>query len=458
MREVSDEGRSLETSEYEMRIFFRASMLIGIYGLPRIRMYWARNTRVPIISDNISRNRYFQLQSRLKLVEDQKISKEERNLDKFWKIRPMLDRVPKGCRNNERTRYVSIDEQMIPFRGQVEMRQFVRGKPNPVGSKNFVMTTPKGVSLDFHLYEGKGSSVDSCLVKMPKKLDVGGRMVLKLTETLPIGVSVYTDRYFTSISLIDSLSSRQITLAGTIMASRIPKNAVFSNDNQYKKSGRGSHDGLVREDGKIILTKLFDSRPVHFASSSPGFESLGSYIRWSKTENEYITIKQPAIVADYNAEMEGVELLNRVIGKYAMRGRTKKWTIRAIYHFFNFAVAACWLEYRQNASTEGLRRKDTLDYLDFKLSVVAQYLILNKKPSEQSEGNSERSECKEEETPPLKRRKVQPVPDRRVRTVGNIHLPVFTKQEQKTRSKCRFPKCGNTAKDFVGWQLSTMIS
>ncbi|KAG5875932.1 hypothetical protein JTB14_036465 [Gonioctena quinquepunctata] len=240
------------------------------------------------------------------------------------------------------------------------------------------MTTPKGVPLDFYLYEGKGSSVDSCLVKIPEKLDVGGRMVLKLTETLPIGVSVFTDRYFTSISLIDLLSSRQITLAGTIMASRIPKNAAFLNDNQLKKSGRGSHDGLVREDGKIILTKWFDSRPVHFASSSSGIEPL---------------------------------------------------------------VAACWLEYRQNASTRGLRRKDTLDYLDFKLS-VAQYLILTKKPSEQSEGNSEQSECEEEGTPPLKQRKVQPVPDRRVRTVGNIHLPVFTKQEQKTRSKCRFPKCG----------------
>ncbi|KAG5897083.1 hypothetical protein JTB14_036310 [Gonioctena quinquepunctata] len=126
-----------------------------------------------------------------------------------------------------------------------------------------------------------------------------------------------------------------------------------------------------------------------------------------------------------------------------MRGRTKKWTIRAIYHFYDFAVAACWLEYRQNASKEGLKRKDTLDYLDFKLS-VAQYLILTEKPSEQSEGNSEQSDCEEEETPPLKQRKVQPVPDRRVRTVGNIHPPVFTKQEQKT--KCRFPKCGKVVK------------
>ncbi|KAG5885230.1 hypothetical protein JTB14_002658 [Gonioctena quinquepunctata] len=160
------------------------------------------------------------------------------------------------------------------------MREVANKEANPPPMMNFVMTTPKGVPLDFYLYQGKGSTVDSCLVKMPEKLDVGGRMVLKLTETLPIGVSVYTDRYFTSISLIDLLSSKQITLAGTIMASRIPKNAAFLNDNQLKKSGRGSHDG----------------------------------------------------------------------------------------------------------------------------------------------------ECEEEETPPLKQRKVQPVPDRRVRTVGNIHLPVFTKQ------------------------------
>ncbi|KAG5899215.1 hypothetical protein JTB14_034473 [Gonioctena quinquepunctata] len=214
------------------------------------------------------------------------------------------------------------------------MRQFVRGKPNPVGLKNFDMITPKGVPLDFYLYEGKGSSVDSCLVKMPEKLDVGGRMVLKLTETLPIGVSVYTDRYFTSISLIDLLSSRQITLAGTIMASRIPKNTSFSNDIQLKKSGRGSHDGrcmLARISSKCQYRRLEEER--HFG---------------------------------------------------------------------------------------------------FKLS-VAQYLISTKKPSERREGNSEQSECEEEETPLLEQRKVQPVSDRTVRTVGYIHLPVFTKQEQKTR-------------------------
>lgn len=93
-------------------------------------MFWARETRVPIICDNISRNRYFLLRSRLKFVEDQNVSKEARMLDRFWKVRPLLDMVQHGCHKNRRTKSVSIDEQMIPFHGKVLMRQYVRRKPN----------------------------------------------------------------------------------------------------------------------------------------------------------------------------------------------------------------------------------------------------------------------------------------------------------------------------------------
>ena len=82
---------------------------------------------------------------------------------------------------------------MIPFHGKVIMRHFVRGKPEPVGIKNFVMTTPTGIALDFYLYEGKGSSLELALTPVPEKLDIGGRMVLKLTDPLPAGVSTLTD-------------------------------------------------------------------------------------------------------------------------------------------------------------------------------------------------------------------------------------------------------------------------
>nr|CAH7714750.1 unnamed protein product [Callosobruchus chinensis] len=173
MREVCTKGHSLQTSAVEIQKVFGCSMLIEIYGLPRFKMYRARDTRVPLVADNIPRNRFFKLRSRLKVVDDNVISDIQKSLDRFLKVRPLLDAVQRGCRLNERTYDVSIDEQMIPFTGHVMMRQFVRGKPNPVGLKNFVMATPTGIPLDFYIYEGKGSSVESVLTTTPEKLDIG---------------------------------------------------------------------------------------------------------------------------------------------------------------------------------------------------------------------------------------------------------------------------------------------
>lgn len=121
------------------------------------------------------------------------VSAEEKSHDRFEKVRLLLDSV-QILRD--------IDEQMIPFAGQVIMKKFVHGKPNPVGLKNFVMTTPTGIPWDIYLYEGKGTSVKSSLAAS-EMLDVGGKMVLKLTDTLLLSVFVFTARYFTSIPLID---------------------------------------------------------------------------------------------------------------------------------------------------------------------------------------------------------------------------------------------------------------
>nr|CAH7769628.1 unnamed protein product [Callosobruchus chinensis] len=85
----------------------------------------------------------------------------------------------------------------------------------------------------------------------------------------------------------------------------------------------------------------------YLASSYCGIKPEGVCRRWSEVDGKYIEIKQPAVVKEYNAKM----------GKYSMRNRTNKWTVRTIFHFVDFAVAAAWLEYRQDAKSTGLLKR-----------------------------------------------------------------------------------------------------
>ncbi|XP_072377992.1 uncharacterized protein [Diabrotica undecimpunctata] len=128
------------------------------------------------------------------------------------------------------------------------------------------------------MYEGKGRFIESSLVLTPERQDIGRRVVLKLTDTLPVGVSIFVDRYFTLKILIHALHSRKLYVTGTLMKNRIPKTDVtFKTDKHLRKSGRGSHDMLVNKDNKIAVTKWFDSKPIYMVSSAFGAEPLGLY-------------------------------------------------------------------------------------------------------------------------------------------------------------------------------------
>ncbi|GBL80673.1 hypothetical protein AVEN_225327-1 [Araneus ventricosus] len=75
IRSVIQTGKSANVSPEEIKIFIGCSLLLSCYGYPRLKMVWERFTRIPVIADNIARDRFFfQIRSNLKVINDNDVS------------------------------------------------------------------------------------------------------------------------------------------------------------------------------------------------------------------------------------------------------------------------------------------------------------------------------------------------------------------------------------------------
>jgi len=83
----------IETNSSEIKTFIGIHLLIGVYGLPRVRMYWQQKSRINIIANNMQRNRFFQLRRTLHVVNNDTIPCN--NKDKFFKVRPLYNCLKK---------------------------------------------------------------------------------------------------------------------------------------------------------------------------------------------------------------------------------------------------------------------------------------------------------------------------------------------------------------------------
>ncbi len=66
-----------------MKIFFRISVHMVCLGYPRIKMFWAKKTKVPVISSKMARDRLFKLRSSLKTVDDLAVTEGTNKADIF---------------------------------------------------------------------------------------------------------------------------------------------------------------------------------------------------------------------------------------------------------------------------------------------------------------------------------------------------------------------------------------
>ena len=75
------------------------------------------------------------------------MQENKRSEDKFWKVGPIMNHFVKVLQEQmpNPEKRLCIDDQMIPFKGRLGLKQYMKGKSNPWGIKLFFLCRESGM-------------------------------------------------------------------------------------------------------------------------------------------------------------------------------------------------------------------------------------------------------------------------------------------------------------------------
>ncbi|XP_050301576.1 piggyBac transposable element-derived protein 4-like [Anthonomus grandis grandis] len=201
----------VDTNPVEMRKFFGIILWMGLLPMLQLRDYCSTKSlyqnRIPTI---MSRNRFEGILGMFHVSDNEKDRPSD---DRLYKISEFLDMLQKKSKSSYMPeKDIYIDKSNIPFRGRIYFRQYIPNKRHRYGIKLFKLCVSGGYTWDFKVYTGREKS---------SEFAVSEKVVMELMEgLLDSGRTLYTDNYYTSVSLAKRLIDRKTHLVGTIRANR----------------------------------------------------------------------------------------------------------------------------------------------------------------------------------------------------------------------------------------------
>lgn len=240
---------------------------------------------------------------------DDKIDRvERRERDKLAAIRNVFQKQ----NDNLKTLYVvgdcvTVDEQLIPFRGKSPFTQYIPSKPYKYGIKVWALCDSRTYyAYNMQVYTGKGRNC------APEK-NQGKRFVLDLTHGLS-GRNVTCDNFFTSHALAKELQNRKMTLVGTMRKNRTEIPPIILD----MKKKPNYHSEFVF-DHKLRATM------VSYVPKQNKYVVLLSTLHTKKSVHHDTEEKKPDIIHYYNETKSGVDVLDERVGTYRCKRKVNRW-------------------------------------------------------------------------------------------------------------------------------------
>lgn len=221
-------ARFSPSDKVEIKQFVGIHIIMGNLKFPRARLYWDQVLGVSIIKDTMTFNRFSKLRNTIHLVD---ITARGDETDRMWKVRELYNCLRNRCRELQTETNLCVDEQIIPFKGQINIKQYLPNKPKKWGIKLWILAGQSGIIYDFIIYQGTNTEIDERYAQFGQ----GAGTVMQLAERIKEPHhGLYFDNYFSSYHLFQWLNQKSIMAVGTIRVNRFCGPQLLS-DKELKK-------------------------------------------------------------------------------------------------------------------------------------------------------------------------------------------------------------------------------
>lgn len=318
---------------------------------------------MPGVSEVFSQKRYKFISTVLHFCDETTAHQRDHpEYDRIYKIRKLTEYL----KDKFRFYYspdieISIDEGMIPFHGRWGSKQYHKDKPVKWGVKTWMLCDAKtGYNYNFDIYAGRDSDFDEL-----NNLGLASAVVLKLCQPLyEKGHIIYTDRFYTSPTLLVSLRHVGLSGCGTIMTNRkyFPKE-IIKPKKQCKTPGESEYRQCQRTG--IVATRWVDKAPIYFLSNAHVAVREGLTVTRTNKTGESLEVPATPTVVEYNKYMGGVDH-NDKMTKMDKSRKSYKWYARVDRKCVLWAMYNGYVIYKSFHPSK--------DYRDFTLDVIHQLI------------------------------------------------------------------------------------
>ena len=281
----------------------------------RLNMHWAKDSigAVPsgTFGEVMSRARFEEV-ARFLHFSDNNAPQAAR--DRAWKIRPVLETIQRTFKQGYVLGYhISLDEGMLPCRNRHNpTRQYMKDKPHKWGTKCVLTCCAitgycKRVELDVgtkqHRDDGKVSDTKSGPAAAIRNIAAVFRGEEYQGRRLLI-----TDRYYTSVTMVQQLRTMGFNFVGTIQKNRLGwcHEVEYPAAKRPKTTPRGVFKmATAHRDEGLTALGWMDNRPVYFLSSHVPRDIVT--IKRREKNGDVTSVPCPRMVKIYQDFMSGVD-------------------------------------------------------------------------------------------------------------------------------------------------------